>query len=305
MLRLLIPQTIQLLIAVWGISLIVFMVNFVIGDPLSGLVNPETPPETREILRHQYGFDRPILVQYFDFARRAVVGNFGDSYIIKKPAIDLVLERVPATLQLALAGMGIGILIAIPVGIISAYRPYSLIDNVATIIAVAGQAMPVYWLGLMLILLLSVHLQWLPASGYGTPQHIILPAFCLGVFTAPIAMRLVRSGMLDVLTQDYVRTARAKGLRELPVLMRHALQNTLIPVITLLGLQFGQLMGGAVITETVFAWPGVALLAITAIYRSDIPVMQASVVMLAIIISVVNFGTDVLVGLLDPRIRRA
>ena len=305
MLRLLIPQTIQLVIAVWGISLIVFMVNFVIGDPLSGLVNPETPPETREILRHQYGFDRPVLVQYFDFARRAVVGDFGDSYIIKKPAIDLVMERVPATLQLALAGMGIGILIAIPVGIISAYRPYSLIDNIATIVAVAGQAMPVYWLGLMLILLLSVQMQWLPASGYGTPQHIVLPAFCLGVFTAPIAMRLVRSGMLDILTQDYVRTARAKGLRELPVLLKHALPNTLIPVITLLGLQFGQLMGGAVITETVFAWPGVALLAITAIYRSDIPVMQASVVMLAIIITVVNFGTDLLVSVLDPRIRRA
>jgi peptide/nickel transport system permease protein len=304
-LRLLIPQTIQLLIAVWGISLIVFMVNFVIGDPLSGLVNPETPPETREILRHQYGFDRPILVQYFDFARRAAVGDFGESYIIKKPAIDLVFERVPATLQLALAGMGIGILIAIPVGIISAYRPYSLIDNIATIIAVAGQAMPVYWLGLMLILLLSVQFQWLPASGYGTPQHIVLPAFCLGVFTAPIAMRLVRSGMLDVLTQDYVRTARAKGVRELPVLLKHALPNTLIPVITLLGLQFGQLMGGAVITETVFAWPGVALLAITAIYRSDIPVMQASVVMLAVIITVVNFGTDLLVSMLDPRIRRA
>jgi peptide/nickel transport system permease protein len=303
--RLLIPQTIQLLIAVWGISLIVFMVNFVIGDPLSGLVNPETPPETREILRHQYGFDRPVLVQYVDFARRAVVGDFGESYIIKKPAIDLVFERVPATLQLALAGMGIGILIAIPVGIISAYRPYSLIDNVATIIAVAGQAMPIYWLGLMLILLLSVQFQWLPASGYGTPRHIILPAFCLGVFTAPIAMRLIRSGMLDALTQDYVRTARAKGVRELPVLLKHALPNTLIPVITLLGLQFGQLMGGAVITETVFAWPGVALLAITAIYRSDIPVMQASVVMLAVIITVVNFGTDVLVGLLDPRVRRA
>lgn len=305
MLRLLVPQTIQLLIAVWGISLIVFMVNFVIGDPLSGLVSAETPPETREILRRQYGFDRPILVQYFDFARRAVVGDFGDSYIIKKPAIDLVFERVPATLQLALAGMGIGILIAIPVGIISAYRPYSLIDNVATIIAVAGQAMPVYWLGLMLILLLSVQMQWLPASGYGTPQHIILPAFCLGVFTAPIAMRLVRSGMLDVLTQDYVRTARAKGVRELPVLLRHALPNTLIPVVTLLGLQFGQLMGGAIITETVFAWPGVALLAITAIYRSDIPVMQASVVMLAVIITVVNFGTDLLVSMLDPRVRRA
>jgi peptide/nickel transport system permease protein len=304
-LRLLIPQTIQLLVAVWGISVIVFFVNFVIGDPLSGLVPPETPEETRNMMRHQYGFDRPVLVQYFDFARRAAVGDFGDSYIIKKPAIELVLERVPATLQLAVVGMGIGILIAIPVGIISAYRPYSLIDNVATIIAVAGQAMPIYWLGLMLILLLSVHLQWLPASGYGTPQHIVLPAFCLGVFTAPIAMRLIRSGMLDVLAQDYVRTARAKGVRELPVLMKHALPNTMIPVITLLGLQFGQLMGGAVLTETVFAWPGVALLALTAIYRSDIPVMQASVVMLAVIITVVNFATDVLVSMLDPRVRRA
>ncbi len=303
MLRLLIPQTIQLLVAIWGISLIVFLVNFVIGDPLSGLVSPETPPETREILRHQYGFDRPIMVQYLDFARRAAVGDFGDSYIIKKPAIDLVIERIPATLQLTLAGMGIGILIAIPVGIISAYKPYSLIDNIATIIAVAGQAMPVYWLGLMLILLLSVNLQWLPASGYGTPQHLILPAFCLGVFTAPIAMRLVRSGMLNVLAQDYVRTARAKGVRELPVLLRHALPNTMIPVITLLGLQFGQLMGGAIITETVFAWPGVALLAITAIYRSDIPVMQASVVMLAVIITVVNFAVDMLVSVLDPRVR--
>ena len=305
MLRLLIPQTIQLVVAMWGISLTVFLVNFVIGDPLTGLISPETPEETRAILRHQYGFDRPVMVQYFDFARRAVVGDFGDSYIIKKPAIDLVFERVPATLQLALAGMGIGILIAIPVGIISAYRPYSLIDNVATIIAVAGQAMPIYWLGLMLILLLSVHLQWLPASGYGTPQHIVLPAFCLGVFTAPIAMRLIRSGMLDVLSQDYVRTARAKGVRELPVLLKHALPNTMIPVITLLGLQFGQLMGGAVLTETVFAWPGVALLALTAIYRSDIPVMQASVVMLAVIITVVNFATDVLVTMLDPRVRRA
>ncbi len=303
MLRLLIPQTIQLLVAIWGISLIVFLVNFVIGDPLSGLVSPETPPETREILRRQYGFDRPIMVQYLDFARRAAVGDFGDSYIIKKPAIDLVIERIPATLQLTLAGMGIGILIAIPVGIISAYKPYSLIDNIATIIAVAGQAMPVYWLGLMLILLLSVNLQWLPASGYGTPQHLILPAFCLGVFTAPIAMRLVRSGMLNVLAQDYVRTARAKGVRELPVLLRHALPNTMIPVITLLGLQFGQLMGGAIITETVFAWPGVALLAITAIYRSDIPVMQASVVMLAVIITVVNFAVDMLVSVLDPRVR--
>jgi len=304
-LRHLIPQTLQLIVAVWGISLIVFLVNFVIGDPLSGLVSAETPEATRALLPHQYGFDRPILVQYFEFARRAAVGDFGDSYLIHKPALDLVFERIPATLLLALSGMGIGILIAVPVGIISAYRPRSLLDNIATIIAVAGQAMPIYWLGLMLILLLSVHWRLLPASGYGTPQHLVLPAFSLGVFTAPIAMRLVRSGMLDALSQDYVRTARAKGLRELPVLLKHALPNMLIPVITLLGLQFGQLMGGAIITETVFAWPGVALLAITALYRSDVPVMQASVVMLAIIITLVNFAVDALVSVLDPRLRNA
>jgi peptide/nickel transport system permease protein len=303
--RHLIPQALQLIVAVWGISLIVFMVNFVIGDPLSGLISPETPEATRAILRHQYGFDRPILVQYVEFARRAAVGDFGESYLIHKPAIDLVFERIPATLQLTLAGMGIGILISLPVGIISAYRPRSLLDNVATIVAVAGQAMPIYWLGLMLILLFSVQLRLLPASGYGTPQHLVLPAISLGVFTAPIAMRLVRSGMLDALSQDYVRTARAKGVTELTLLMRHALPNTIIPVITVLGLQFGQLMGGAIITETVFAWPGVALLAITALYRSDIPVMQASVVMLAIIITLVNFAVDALVSVLDPRLRKA
>jgi peptide/nickel transport system permease protein len=296
-------QVIQLAVAVWGISVIVFVVNFVIGDPINALVPPETPEETRQLLRHQYGFDRPIVVQYLDFARGAVTGNFGESYLFKKPALSLVVERLPATLQLTVAGMGVAILIAIPVGIISAYWRYSLIDNIATIVAVAGQAMPIYWLGLMLILLFSVHLRWLPASGYGTPQHIILPAFCLGVFTAPVAMRLVRSGMLDVLSQDYIRTARAKGLTEWAVVVGHALRNTMIPVITVLGLQFGQLMGGAVITETVFAWPGVALLLINAIYRSDIPVMQAAVIILALIIAGVNFLVDVIVAVLDPRVR--
>ena len=303
MLRLLIPQTIQLLVAVWGISLIVFMVNFVIGDPLTGLISPETPEETRQILRHQYGFDRPVLVQYFDFARRAAVGDFGDSYIIKKPAIDLVFERVPATLQLALVGMGIGILIAIPVGIISAYRPYSLIDNIATIIAVAGQAMPIYWLGLMLILLLSVQFQLLPASGYGTPQHIILPAFCLGVFTAPIAMRLIRSGMLDVLSQDYVRTARAKGLSERLTLRRHALKNAAIPLVTLIGLDLPRFLSGAIVVESIFAWPGMGRLFWEHAEKTDIPVLMAVMLFTSILVVLCNLLADVGYAYLDPRIR--
>ena len=219
MLRHLLPQTLQLLIAVWGISLIVFLVNFVIGDPLSGLVSAETPEATRALLRHQYGFDRPILVQYFEFARRAAVGDFGDSYFIHKPALDLVFERVPATLLLTVAGMGIGILIAIPVGIISAYRPRSALDNIATIVAVAGQAMPLYWLGLMLILLLSVHWRLLPASGYGTPQHLVLPAFSLGRLhrpdrDAPGALRDARCAVPG-LRADGAREGPARATRSL------------------------------------------------------------------------------------------
>ena len=303
MTRYLFRQVVQLLIAIWGISVIVFVVNFVIGDPVNALVPPEAPPETRQSIRHQYGFDRPLLIQYVDFAGHALIGDFKESYVARQPALGLVLDRLPATLQLTGAGMGIAILIAIPLGIISAYWRGSLIDNLATVIAVAGQAVPIYWLGLMLILLFSVRLHWLPPSGYGTPKHLVMPALVLGVFTAPIAMRLVRSGMLDVLAQDYVRTARAKGLREWSVVMRHALRNTMIPAITVLGLQFGQLLGGAIITETVFAWPGVAQLAVTAIYRSDIPVMQAAVILLAVLITAVNFGVDVLVATLDPRIR--
>ncbi len=303
MTRYLFRQVIQLLIAIWGISVIVFVVNFVIGDPVNALVPPEAPPETRENIRHQYGFDRPLLVQYLDFAGHALIGDFKESYVARQPALGLVLDRLPATLQLTAAGMGIAILIAVPLGVISAYWRGSIIDNLATIIAVAGQAIPIYWLGLMLILLFSVRLHWLPASGYGTLKHLVMPAFVLGVFTAPIAMRLVRSGMMDVLSQDYVRTARAKGLREWSVVMRHALRNTMIPAITVLGLQFGQLMGGAIITETVFAWPGVAQLAVTAIYRSDIPVMQAAVILLAMLITAVNFTVDLIVATLDPRIR--
>jgi peptide/nickel transport system permease protein len=199
--------------------------------------------------------------------------------------------------------MGLAVLIALPLGIVSAYHRRSLIDTLATMLAVAGQAMPIYWLGLMLMILFSVRLKWLPASGYGTVAHLLMPAFCLGVFTAPLAMRLVRSGMLDVLTTDYVRTARSKGLREATVVLRHALRNTLIPVVTVLGLQFGQLLGGAIITETVFAWPGVAQLAVNAIVNADFPVVQASIIMLAVLITAVNLGVDLLVGVLDPRIR--
>lgn len=302
-------RVVQMAIAVFGISVIVFIITNMIGDPVNVLLPPETPREQREIFREAMGFNRPLVVQYFDFLSDAVRGDFGYSFRSERPAMTIVMERMPATLLLTLTGTIVATVIAIPMGIISAYKRYTFWDNLSTLFVVAGQAMPIFWLGLMLIIVFGVNLKWLPPSGYGEfgidrLKHMVLPTLVLGVFLAPVTERLVRSGVLDALTQDYVRTARAKGLQERVVLVRHALRNSIIPVITVLGLQFGQLLGGAVITETVFAWPGVGLLAIESIRNADFPVTQAAVVSLAIIICLVNLGVDVAVGMLDPRIRR-
>lgn len=293
----------QMVVAIIAISVIVFVLNYMVADPVSAMLGVDVPPQAHEVYRRQMGFDRPIMIQYLEFAQGAIVGNFGNSFRLPAPALGLVMDRMPATLLLTFAGMGLAILISLPLGILAAYRRHTLIDNICTVIAVAGQAMPIYWLGLILMIIFGVRLKWLPVSGYGTPAHLIMPAFCLGVFTAPVAMRLVRSGMLEVLDMDYIRSARAKGLAEKTVLLRHGLRNTLIPVITLLGLQFGQLLGGAIVTETVFAWPGVAQLAVNSIVNADLPVVQAAVIMLAVLITVVNLVVDIAVGLLDPRIR--
>jgi peptide/nickel transport system permease protein len=212
---------------------------------------------------------------------------------------------MPATLYLTFAGFATAIVIALPLGILAALRRHSVVDNLCTALAVAGQAMPLFWLGIMLIILFAVTLRVLPASGYGTWQHFVMPAFCLGAFLAPITMRLVRSGVIEVMSMDYIKTARAKGVREGVVVAKHALRNACIPVITILGLQFGQLIGGAVVTETVFAWPGVASLTIDAIRNLDFPVAQCAVVLLALVIVVVNLIVDLVVGLIDPRVRVA
>ncbi|CAN5700974.1 ABC transporter permease [soil metagenome] len=299
----------QMIIAVFGISVIVFVITNMIGDPVNVLLPPETRHEQREMFREQMGFNRPLIVQYADFLTDAVRGDFGMSFRTERSALTIVMERMPATLLLTLSGTVLAICIAIPMGIISAYKRYTFWDNLSTLFVVAGQAMPIFWLGLMFIIIFGVNLGWLPPSGYGEfgidrLKHMVLPTIVLGVFLAPVTERLVRSGVLDALTQDYVRTARAKGLKERVVLVRHALRNSIIPVITVLGLQFGQLLGGAVITETVFAWPGVGLLAIESIRNADFPVTQAAVVSLAVIISIVNLSIDLIVGVLDPRIRR-
>lgn len=302
-------RLIQMVLVIVGISIMVFIITNMIGDPVNVLMPPETPREQREQFREEMGFNRPLAVQYLDFASDAVVGDFGNSFRAARPATTIVMERLPATLLLTVSATIVATIIAIPMGIISAYKRHSIWDNLATIFVVTGQAMPIFWLGLILIIIFGVNLKWLPPSGYGEfgmdrVKHMVLPVVVLGVFLAPVTERLVRSGMLDALSQDYVRTARAKGLRERVVLLRHAFRNTMIPVITVLGLQFGQLLGGAVITESVFAWPGVGLLAIDSIRNSDFPVTQAVVVILAILICLVNLAVDLVVGALDPRIRR-
>jgi peptide/nickel transport system permease protein len=298
-----------MVIVVFGISVIVFVITNLLGDPVSVLLPPETPYEQREIFREEMGFNRPLVVQYGDFLLDAVRGDFGESFRTGRPAADIVLERMPATLTLTFASIVLATIIAVPMGIVSSYKRHSIWENFATLFVVTGQAMPIFWLGLLLIIVFGVNLKWLPVSGYGDGgvdriKHLVMPAFVLGFFIAPVTERLVRSGMLEALSQDYVRTARAKGLSERVVLIRHALRNTMIPVITVLGLQFGQLLGGAVITEAVFAWPGVGQLAIESIRGKDFPVTQAAVVLLAVIICLVNLGVDLIVGVLDPRIRR-
>lgn len=301
--RYLAHQCIQLLVVCLGISVITFLLLHLKGDPVVLLLPLDAGKEEMERFRHLMGFDQPVLVQYLRFLTGALRGDFGDSLYMKKSAFALVVERMPATLLLTFAGLIISLVIAIPLGIVSAMKRYSIVDNLCTMFAVGGQAMPIFWLGIMLIIVFSVKFHWLPASGFGTWTHLVLPATTLGLFLAPLTMRLVRSGMLEVLSQDYVRTARAKGVSERDVLLKHAFRNVAIPVVTVIGLQFGQLLGGAIVTETVYAWPGVATFTVTAIRNSDFPVVQASVFLLALCIVVVNLMVDLIVGMIDPRIR--
>jgi peptide/nickel transport system permease protein len=287
----------------FGISLITFLLLHVAGDPVQLLLSIEAKAEDAAVLRKSLGLDQPLFVQYGIFLKGLLRLDFGNSLFIRESALSLVMERFPATVQLTVAAMVIALLVAVPLGVVAAIRRYSLLDNLCTAFAVSGQAMPIFWLGLMLIILFAVQLRLLPASGRGTLWHLLMPAFTLGASLAPITMRMTRSKMLDILSADYIRTARAKGLREQIVLFRHALRNASIPIVTILGLQFGRLLGGAIVTEAVFAWPGLGTLALSAIRNFDYPLAQACILSMAFIIVIVNLGVDVLVGWLDPRVR--
>ena len=293
----------QALIVIWGISLITFSLLHLFRDPALILLPPEATKEDVALLRKEMGLDQPLPVQYFKFLAGMARGDFGMSFVSRQPALGLVLERMPMTLWLAASGLLLAMILSIPLGVLAAVRRNQIHDHSASVLAVVGQAMPLFWLDIMLIIIFAVKLRLLPASGAGSFNHIILPASGIAVSLLPIFMRLTRSRMIEILSQDYIRTARAKGLGERAVLFRHALRNALIPVITILGFQFGMLLGGAVITETIFAWPGVASLVVESIFNSDFPVVQAAVALFAILIVLANLLTDITIAWLDPKVR--
>ena len=293
----------QSVLVLLGVSFVVFFILHLTGDPAAVLLSPEATADDIRRFREAMGFNDPFIVQYGRFLAGAISGNFGQSIRHGEPAFDLVLERMPATFELAGAGLAIALCLAIPAGIISAVRRNSLLDYVSTVVALLGQSMPTFWLGIMLILLFSVQLNLLPSSGRGTYLHLIMPAVTLGLFTTARITRLTRSGMLEVLNQDYIRTARAKGVNSRPIVWKHALKNAAIPIVTIVGIELGTLLGGSVITETIFAWPGVGRLSVQAIYNRDYPVVQAAVFVLATTFVLVNLVVDFLYTYLDPRIR--
>jgi peptide/nickel transport system permease protein len=303
MIRYLLGRLGESALAVLGVVTIVFVVTRLIGDPAVLMLPVGATAQQIDALRSQLGIDRPIQEQYVDFLGRAALGDFGQSYQQMRPASDVVLEAMPATLQLAVAAIVLGLVIGGIAGMVAAVKRGRAIEVVVMMIALFGQATPTFWLGLMLILFFAVDLGWFPTGGAGTLWHLALPAFTLATFTSASIARLLRSSVIEVLREDYVRTARAKGLMPFTVLSWHVARNALIPVATMVGILAGELLGGSVVTETVFAWPGVGRIIIQAIEVKDFPVVQAGIMLIAVTFVLVNFMVDLLYGVLDPRIR--
>ena len=299
----LVRRLLQSLVVLLGVSFVVFAILYLTGDPALVLLPPDASPEDVRRFREIMGFNDPFFVQYGRFLKGALQGDFGVSVRHGEPAFGLVLERMPATFELAGSALLLALGLAIPAGIVSAVRRNSVLDYVSTVVALFGQSLPTFWLGIMLILVFSVQFNLLPSSGRGTLEHLVLPAVTLGLFTTARITRLTRSGMLEVLNQDYIRTARAKGVSDPPVVWKHALKNAAIPIVTIVGIELGTLLGGSVITETIFAWPGVGRLSVQAIANRDYPVVQAAVFLLATTFVVVNLIVDLIYTYLDPRIR--
>ncbi|MFC1491836.1 ABC transporter permease [Nitrospinota bacterium] len=303
-----IRRLLQSLIVLNAVLLIVFLMLHLTGDPAAVLMPVDATQEDLDLFRKEMGFDQPLHVQYVRFLfghgknRGVLRGDFGFSFRHDLPAMDLVLEHFPATAQLALAAVLISVIVALPAGVLSATFRNSWIDYVSTLGAIFGQSMPNFWLGLMLIMLFAMKLNVLPTSGYEGPEYIILPALTAGLYQTARITRMVRSSMLEVLELDYIQTARSKGVAEVYVVLHHALKNAAIPVVTLVGLELGILLGGTVVTEAVFGWPGVGFLVVESITNQDYPVVQSAVALLATIFVGINLMVDLLYAWLDPRI---
>jgi ABC-type dipeptide/oligopeptide/nickel transport system permease component len=294
------------LVVLIGVSILVFgLIHLAPGDPARLMLYDTAPEEEVQAMRKTLGLDQPLYLQYWLFLSKALRGDLGRSLYYKEPALRIILEHMPATAELTFAALLVSLVVAVPMGIVSAVRRDTVWDYAGMLLATIGQATPVFWLGLMFILLFSVQWTVLPSSGRGGIDNLLMPAVTLGAPLMALVTRLVRSGMLDILGEDYIRTARAKGLPNPAIVYRHALRNMLIPLITVVGLQLGALLGGAVITETIFAWPGVGRLVVTAITARDYPLVQAATLLVSVYFVGINLLLDVLYVYIDPRIRFA
>ena len=305
MIRHVVRRSLRAVAALVGVIAVVFVLLHLSGDPSYILLPLEAGPEQRALFRSQYGLDRPLAVQFVTYLGRVARGDFGQSFSFQIPALQVVLSRLPATLELTAAALLISTLIAIPAAVLAAVKRGTRYDRALMGVVLLGQSVPTFWLGMVMILVFAVRLHLFPVSGRGTLAHLVMPAVALAMWLMALLARITRSEMLEVLGQDYVRTARAKGIAERGIAGNHALRNALLPIVTVLGLQFGGLLGGAVMTETVFAWPGVGTMILDAILKKDFPVVLAGVVVVAVGFIVVNLVLDLLYAVLDPRIRRA
>lgn len=301
MLRYLIRRFLQSLLVVFAVSVLVFLLIHLSGDPARMLAPLDASDEDIQNIREQYGLDKPFHEQYLFFVRKALRGDLGESYKYRRDALSFVLHRFPATITLAVTSFMLAVLVSFPLGILAATRG-RLIDYISTFFSLTAISIPSFWLGIMLIVIFAGKFKWLPASGRGSWRHLILPTIALSAYYMGLITRLVRATMLEILKEDYITVARAKGLQERRVLIRHAFKNTLIPVITVLGLNFGSLLAGSVVVETVFAWPGVGWLLVQGINSRDLPLIRAAVLIIGIFFIGINFLVDVLYGYLDPRI---
>ncbi len=305
MLPYILRRVLQMIPPLIGLTVILFVLLRIGGEPVAHLVRPEASPEEIALVRAAYGFDRPLVEQYVRQVSRIIVGDFGTSVRFRSPALPLVLERLPATLELTAAALLVALLVALPVGVLAAVYRNSWFDFIVTITTTVGRGMPNFWLGLMLMLVFAVQLRWLPASGRDEPLAVVLPAVTIGVSIATVLVRVLRTAMVEALGHDFVRTARAKGLRTWTVVTKHALRTSLISVVTVIGLQTAWIIGGSVVVEEVFAWPGSGRLMLTAVLARDLSVVMAGVFVFALFVMVINLLVDLSYSWLDPRIQYA